>query len=164
MGEWRYRSTIFNLGTRCRVISFTSLKLYARGKSHRYPLDRTLGGFLCIYYVLYLCVYFRKILTHGYCELRKEVTAAGMKITRCAKHRRKRRNKDDVERETRKGRTKENRRRKGPQCKTEIKDPTMNDIEGWNSGERAPLGSGGTCKKGICDIFRDHGTCSRNLQ
>jgi hypothetical protein len=46
---------------------------------------------------------FRKIMTHGYCGLRKEVTAAGMKITRCAGHRRKGQNKDDVERETRKG-------------------------------------------------------------
>jgi hypothetical protein len=47
---------------------------------------------------------FRKILTHGNCGLRKAVTAAGMKITRCAGHRRKGQNKDDVERETRKGR------------------------------------------------------------
>jgi hypothetical protein len=44
---------------------------------------------------------FRKILTYGYCGLRKEVTAAGMRITRCAGHRRKGQNKDDVERETR---------------------------------------------------------------
>jgi hypothetical protein len=84
---------------------------------------------------------FRKILTHGYCGLWKEVTAAGMKIGRCAEHRRKRQNKDDAERETRKGRTEETRRRKGPQCKTGIKDTTMTNIEGWNPGERAPLGS-----------------------
>jgi hypothetical protein len=44
----------------------------------------------------------------------------------------------------------------GPQCKTEIKDPTMNNIEGWNPGERAPLGSGGMRKKDICDIFREN--------
>jgi hypothetical protein len=31
----------------------------------------------------------------------------------------------------------------------------MNNIEDWNPGERAPLGSGGTCKKDICDIFRE---------
>jgi hypothetical protein len=48
-------------------------------------------------------IVFRKILTHGYCGLRKEVIAAGMMITRCAGHGRKRRNKDDVKRETRKG-------------------------------------------------------------
>jgi hypothetical protein len=42
----------------------------------------------------------RKILTHGFCGLRKEVTAAGMRITRCAGHRRTGRNKDDVERLT----------------------------------------------------------------
>jgi hypothetical protein len=39
---------------------------------------------------------FRKIPTHGYCELRREVTAAGMKITRCAGHGRKGRNKEIV--------------------------------------------------------------------
>jgi hypothetical protein len=97
---------------------------------------------------------FRKILTHRYCGLRKEVTAARVRITRCAGHRRKRQNKDDAERETRKGRKEENRRRKGPQCKTRIKNPTMNNIEGWDPGERAPLGRGGTRKKDICDIFR----------
>jgi hypothetical protein len=96
---------------------------------------------------------FRKILTHGNCGLRKEVTAAGMRITRCSGYRRKRQNKDDAERETRKGRTEENRRRKGPQCKTGIMDPTMNNIEGWNPGERAPLGSGRTRKKDIRDIL-----------
>jgi hypothetical protein len=31
----------------------------------------------------------------------------------------------------------------------------MNDIEGWNPGERAHLGSGGTRKKDICDTFRE---------
>jgi hypothetical protein len=97
----------------------------------------------------------RKILTHGYCGLRKEVAAAGIRITCCAGHGRMRRNKDDVEQGTRKGRTEENRRRKGPQGKTGIKDPTMNNIEGWNPGERAPLGSGGSRKKDICDICRE---------
>jgi hypothetical protein len=38
----------------------------------------------------------RKILTHGYCGLRKEVTATGMKITRCAGHGRKGRNQEIV--------------------------------------------------------------------
>jgi hypothetical protein len=97
----------------------------------------------------------RKFWTQRNCGLRKEVTAAGIKITRCAGHRRKGQNKDDVERETRKGRTEENRRLKGPQCKTGIKGPTMNNIEGWNPRERAPLGSGGSRKKDICDIFRE---------
>jgi hypothetical protein len=31
----------------------------------------------------------------------------------------------------------------------------MNDIEGWNTRERAPLGSGGTRNKGIYGIFRE---------
>jgi hypothetical protein len=44
---------------------------------------------------------FRKILTNRFCELRKEVTAARIKITRSSGHRRKRQNKDNAERETR---------------------------------------------------------------
>jgi hypothetical protein len=40
--------------------------------------------------------FFRKNLTHGFCGLRKEVTAAGMRITRCAGHGRKGRNKKIV--------------------------------------------------------------------
>jgi hypothetical protein len=98
---------------------------------------------------------FRKILTHGYCGPRKDVTATGMSITRCAGHGRTEQNKNDAELETRKGRTEKNRRRKGPLCKTGIKNPTMNNIKGRNPGERAPLGSGGTCKKDICDTFRE---------
>jgi hypothetical protein len=40
MGEWRYSSTILDLGTRSRrVVSLTN-----RGKSSRYPLDRKLAG------------------------------------------------------------------------------------------------------------------------
>jgi hypothetical protein len=40
-----YSSTILDLGTRWRWgVSFTSLPLYPRGKSPRYPLDRRLGG------------------------------------------------------------------------------------------------------------------------
>jgi hypothetical protein len=98
---------------------------------------------------------FRKILTHGYCGLRKDVTATGMRITLCAGHGRTGQNKDDAEREIRKGRTKKNRRWKGPLCKTEIKNPTMNNIKGRNPGERAPLGSGVSRKKDIRDIFRE---------
>jgi hypothetical protein len=39
---------------------------------------------------------FRKILTHEYCGMRREVTAAGMRITHCAGHGRKGRNKEIV--------------------------------------------------------------------
>jgi hypothetical protein len=36
---------ILDLGTRLRwVVSFTHRPLYPPGKSHRYPLDRRLGG------------------------------------------------------------------------------------------------------------------------
>jgi hypothetical protein len=45
MGEWRYRSTIPDLGTRWMwIVSFTPRPLYLRRKSPRYPLDRRLGG------------------------------------------------------------------------------------------------------------------------
>jgi hypothetical protein len=39
MGGW-----ILDLGPSWRVVSFTPLPLYPRGKSPRYPLDRRLGG------------------------------------------------------------------------------------------------------------------------
>jgi hypothetical protein len=44
MGEWRYSSTILDLGTRWMwVVSFTPRPLDPREKSPWYPLDRTLG-------------------------------------------------------------------------------------------------------------------------
>jgi hypothetical protein len=43
--EWRYSSTILDVGTRWRrTVSFTPLPLYLRGKSLRYLSDRRLGG------------------------------------------------------------------------------------------------------------------------
>jgi hypothetical protein len=69
---------------------------------------------------------FRKILTHGYCGLRKEVTAAGAKITRCAGHRRKGQNKDDVEQGTRKG-TFEKKLWKGLDCNTDIRNRVLRE-------------------------------------
>jgi hypothetical protein len=45
MDEWRYSSTILDLGTRWRrVVSFTPRPLYPRGNRPRYPLYRRLGG------------------------------------------------------------------------------------------------------------------------
>jgi hypothetical protein len=45
MGQWRYGSTILDLGTRWRyMFSFTPRPLYLRGKCPRYPLYRRLGG------------------------------------------------------------------------------------------------------------------------
>jgi hypothetical protein len=45
MREWRYSSTILDLGTRWRwVVNFTTRPLYPRWNSPRYPLDRRLGG------------------------------------------------------------------------------------------------------------------------
>jgi hypothetical protein len=42
MREWRYSSTILNLGTRWRwVVSFKPLQLYPQGNRRRYPLNRT---------------------------------------------------------------------------------------------------------------------------
>jgi hypothetical protein len=43
MGEWRYSTTILDLGTRWRwTVSFTPLSLYPRERNPRYPLDRRL--------------------------------------------------------------------------------------------------------------------------
>jgi hypothetical protein len=45
MGEWRYGSTILNLGTKWRwVVRFTPRPLYSRGNSPWYPLDKKLIG------------------------------------------------------------------------------------------------------------------------
>jgi hypothetical protein len=45
IGEWRYLSTILDLGTRWRwVVRFTAWPLYPLGKRSRYPLDRRLRG------------------------------------------------------------------------------------------------------------------------
>jgi hypothetical protein len=45
VGQWRYSSTILNLGTRWRwVVKFTHLPLYSRGKNPRYSLDRRMSG------------------------------------------------------------------------------------------------------------------------
>jgi hypothetical protein len=44
MGEWKYISTILDLGTRWWVVSFTHRPLYSRGKWPKYPLDRRLDG------------------------------------------------------------------------------------------------------------------------
>jgi hypothetical protein len=46
MGEWRYISTITDLGTRWRwAVNFTFWSLYIRGKSPWYPLYRRMGGY-----------------------------------------------------------------------------------------------------------------------
>jgi hypothetical protein len=45
MGEWRYNSTIVEIGPRRSwVVSFTPRPLSRRGRSPWYPLDRRLGG------------------------------------------------------------------------------------------------------------------------
>jgi hypothetical protein len=103
---------------------------------------------------------FRKILTHGNCGPRKEL-AAGIKMTRSAvvarckgNFARKYSTRDNVQQETWKGRTEGHRRWKGPECKTGIKDPTTNSLEGWSSGQKSHLGSGGTPKKILYEILR----------
>jgi hypothetical protein len=45
VGEWRYSSTILDLGTVWRrVVSFTPRQLYPRGNRQHSPLDTRLGG------------------------------------------------------------------------------------------------------------------------
>jgi hypothetical protein len=43
MGECRYSSTIFDVGTRSGVVGFTPRPLFRQGKSLRYPMYRRLG-------------------------------------------------------------------------------------------------------------------------
>jgi hypothetical protein len=71
---------------------------------------------------------FKKIGTQGNCGPRKEYAAAGIRTTSCAKvargweHGLQRQGKDDIAPRTRKGRTEENRRSKGPKCKNCIRN------------------------------------------
>jgi hypothetical protein len=44
MREWRYSSTILDLGTRWCAVNFRPRPLYPRGKSPWYPLHKRLGG------------------------------------------------------------------------------------------------------------------------
>jgi hypothetical protein len=115
---------------------------------------------------------FRKILTQRNYGPRQEF-ATSRKMPRCARVARCKGNfvkkystRGNTKQETQKGQTEENRCWKSPECRKGIKDPTWNGIEGWSPGERAPLGSGGTRKKDIYEIFREKimehvdGTCS----
>jgi hypothetical protein len=93
------------------------------------------------------------------------VTEAGIKITRCAGHRRMDKKKDNAKQETPK-RTEENRCWKYPECNTgirdrglkqrlrvsnELKDLTKNAIEGCRLGQRSHLGGRRTHKKTYCE-------------
>jgi hypothetical protein len=98
-----------------------------------------------------------------FCGLPKEVTTAGIRITRCSGHRRKRRNKEIViGRNRRRRREPKNESSKGTRSRDveellhlRKKRKSTNNSEGRNPGERASLRSGGTRKKGICDIFSE---------
>jgi hypothetical protein len=89
---------------------------------------------------------FRKILTHGNCGPRKEVTAVRMKVTHYTGHRRKGQN-NDVTPRSPKIQKEENRCWKGPECKMGVRNPTTKGIKAWGSGQRSYLGSEGTHKK-----------------
>jgi hypothetical protein len=65
---------------------------------------------------------FRKIMTHGNCGPRKEVTATGIQITRCAGHKRMGEHKYKVTTKTIKILTFGKRLWKGPECNTGIRD------------------------------------------
>jgi hypothetical protein len=115
--------------------------------------------------------------TQRNCGLQKKVTAAGIKVTRRAGVARRKSNfvrkcpsRDIVGQDIPKRRTEKNKLWKGPECENGVRDrrlklqlrgskqtknPTTNNIVGWNPEDRAPLGSGGTRKKDICDIFRE---------
>jgi hypothetical protein len=118
---------------------------------------------------------FRKIRTQGNCGQRKELTAAGKKVTRCGGQ-----NKDNGAPRSPKGRTFGKRRWKGPECNNGISDrdlrqqlrgskriqdlgggrplclkrkrTTTDGIGRWSSGQRAPLGSGEALEKNLYEI------------
>jgi hypothetical protein len=104
------------------------------------------------------------------------------KVTRGREHGLQRQGKDDISPRTWKGRTEENRRWKGLECNNVKRDrslrqqlrgskrtedlgdrrplhlrkerTTTNGIGWWSSGQRSHLGSGGTRKKTLYEIFR----------
>jgi hypothetical protein len=102
----------------------------------------------------------RKILTHGFCGLRKEVTAAGVRITRCAGHRRKGQTRSTVERANQRvgwlRKKLQSRHENGNATKDlggkwplypEKRKTTGIDIGGWSSGQLSPLGRRGPTYK-----------------
>jgi hypothetical protein len=104
---------------------------------------------------------FRKILTHTKFGPREEVTVAGKTMTlraglarRKGAFVRKYPTRDQVQRESRKGRTDENRRWKGPDSNNGTKDTTTVSIGGWNPRAQEPLGTAGRRKKAIYDMLR----------
>jgi hypothetical protein len=72
---------------------------------------------------------FRKIRSQGNCRPRKELAAAGIRMTHSAKvarsreHGLQRQGKDDIAPRTPKGRTSRMKRWKDPECKLGIKNP-----------------------------------------
>jgi hypothetical protein len=70
---------------------------------------------------------FRRIVTKENCGPHKELAAARIRTTRCAKvargreHRLQRQGKDDIAPRPRKGQTEENKRLKGPECKNDVR-------------------------------------------
>jgi hypothetical protein len=82
---------------------------------------------------------FRKIMTHGNGGQRK-VTATGMKITRCAGHRRMGQNEDSIEQETPK-RMEENRR-KYSACSNGIRDKGLKQRLRGNKQMKDPSTNG----------------------
>jgi hypothetical protein len=106
-------------------------------------------------------IIFRKTSTQRNCGPRKEVTAAGIKFTRCAGYRDISRNKDNVTPRSPKGVTFGKRLWKGPECNTgirdrslkqrlrigsQLKDLTKNAIKGCRLGQRSHLRRRGPLK------------------
>jgi hypothetical protein len=104
-------------------------------------------------------IIFRKSSTQRNCGPRKDVTTAGIKFTHCAGHRHMEKKEDNAEQETQK-RT-ENRCWMYHECNTgirdrglkqrlrvsnQLKDLTMNAIEGCRLGQQSHLGRRGTLK------------------
>jgi hypothetical protein len=114
-------------------------------------------------------IIFRKSSTQRNCRPRKKVTAAGIKITRCAGHRRMEKKEGNAEQETPK-RTEENRCSMYPEYNTgirdrglkqrlrvsnQLKDLTKNAIEGCRLGQRLHIGGRRTHKKTYYETVRE---------
>jgi hypothetical protein len=86
---------------------------------------------------------FRKSLIQRNCGPRKEVTAAEMKVTRCAGQKRKVQNKDDVSPRNPKGGTYEKKLWRRPECKKGIRSRVVEEPLYLRKGRTTANSNGG---------------------
>jgi hypothetical protein len=78
---------------------------------------------------------------------RKEVTAAGRKVTRCAGHRRKEQNKDDVAPRSPRGGTFDTKLWRSPECKKGIRSRDIEESLHLRKGRTTVNSNGGWSKR-----------------